>query len=183
MTLRSLLPAFALPFVLVACDAGTPAYGGLDENGDGVLSAADVEAGQLAVHLEIRDADDVISDEKAEHMEASLAPVGSGRWELSGAFADGKRLSLNFEAMELEAGESPLSSASLQATDEESAFYAFNMEPEGAIVLDSVTEEGVSGAFEGTVELEVLGAMEQPTGETVVVHAFAFKSVPVAQPE
>ncbi len=178
--LRQLLLATTLPALLVACDPAPTAHGGLDRNGDGLLDPADVDDGEIAIYLTRLSAPDaegaVEEKDTAERSQQVVLEASSAlAYSLKVDLADGMQVSLRFESEDLE-GEAPVTHAS--ATSVDSDLYAFNGNPQSNVTLTSDDTE-VSGSFEGPLDLEVLGAMEEPTGELVRVNSFAFKALPI----
>jgi hypothetical protein len=183
------LPSLALFLLLTGCAGPTdPAgFGGLDADGDGELTAADLEDGEVAVFLQRFDQSAgepvPLEPEALTTLDATLSPGGSFGWYVN-ANLDGSALSLRFEVTEsgLAVGDGAITNASLDVDDEH---FAYASSPDGAVSISDVAEDGsdASGRVTGDVELDVYGAMEQPTGESIRIEAFAFKSVPVVEAE
>jgi hypothetical protein len=177
--------AAALICLLPACDGAGPepggAYGGLDVDGDGELSEGDVEAGTFAVYLQPIPDTGEADEEAAEAItteDARIFPGGSGGWYLR-ATVDGRVLSLRFEnGDELSADEGTITNASMDVDEEH---FAYASEPGGSIEISEVADAVASGRVHGSVELEVFGMNEMPTGETIRIEAFAFKTIEVGE--
>jgi hypothetical protein len=184
--MKRIAPVFSFGLLLslaAACGGpiGEPAYGGLDVTGDGVLDVDDVEDGEIAVFFQRLDESTGEPTEveavAASTSEASISPGGSFGWYLN-ATVDGAELSVRFEAESIAVGAGTITNASYEVDDEH---FAYASEPGGEVEIVEVNDDGASasGRLVGEPELEVFGAMEQPTGETVKIGAFAFKTIPV----
>ena len=158
------------------------AFGGLDTNGDGLLTSEDVSDGELAVFYTRVDpsAGDTVPGESLAitTLDATISPGGSFGWYLTGDL-DGSTLSVRFEGdFPLAAGEGTITNGSLDVDDEH---FAYASEPGGSVDIADLLEDGTlaSGAVVGELELEVFDMMEAATGESIRIDGFAFKSIPV----
>lgn len=189
--MKRIISGLALGLLLAAASAcggplGEPAYGGLDVTGDGVLDVDDVEDGQVAVFFQRLDEGGAApeGDEgvAVSTTDATITPGGSFGWYLN-ATVDGKELSVRFEGdFPLAAETGVITNASYDVDDEH---FAYASEPGGEVEIVEVHEDGASasGRLVGEPELEVFGQMEQPTGETIRIGAFAFKTIAIVTPD
>lgn len=159
-------------------DSEVSAMGGLDANGDGLITPDEVGDGQAGIYTET-DSDDGTTEEGAE-VDASLT-WGDGTLGLA-VELDGEvpmRLTLWFDApLDVpDPTEDPLTFR--YATAQSDEFLLWMEEGEGEVQL---TEFGstASGWFEGSVTILVADQFESPTGQTVHIEAFAFNNVPFA---
>ena len=191
--LRSAL-LIALTAVLAGCppgrgrgdddDAAGDDFGGLDRNSDGMLDADDVEPGSAASYISLNFEDAAESgDEALETTTVTLTP-GSEAWSLQATFPSGTpdltySLSMRFQNLGTitpALGTGLVTNANMSPSD--SAWYAYASDPGGSVEITAATETDASGFFTGPATLEVLGEFEEPTGETIVIHGFAFNGVP-----
>jgi len=178
----SLLAVASLAMACGPQDNGEVEFGGLDSNGDGLLTSDDVSEGELAVFYTRVDQSGTVpapGDGLAvTTLDATITPGGSFGWYLTGDL-DGATFSVRFEGdAPLAVGEGTITNASLDIDDE---FFAYGGEPGGAVEIAELIEDGTqaSGGVTGEVELEVFDMMESPTGEVITISGFAFKSIPI----
>ncbi len=191
----ALLPLAAL---LIACppgrgggdddDAGGDDFGGLDRDGDGTLDPDDVNEGAAASFVSFEFEEDGETgqepgDEALETTNVTLSP-GFEAWTLEAVFPGGGdlsySLSLRFENLGTITpgiGAGDVTNGSMSPSD--GSWYAYGNDPGGQVEITDANETAASGFFSGEATLDVLGEFEQPTGETVVVHGFAFNEAPL----
>lgn len=158
-----------------------PGLAGLDTNGDGVLTDADLDPGVGAVFL-TRTGGDEDAEEGDSSTDAMLLP-GDGGWGLRMESVGGLAMQLtmwfddtNFDTFEPDPGEAELRSVSANA--EGWLLWASSME--GSVTITESNESAASGYFEGSVELTVANSNETPTGEIITIEGFAFRDVAYA---
>ena len=111
--------------------------------------------------------------------------AGFEAWTLEASFPSGTpdlnySLSLRFENLGTISpgiGAGDVTNGSMRPTDQ--SWYAYRNEPGGQVEITAATETTASGFFSGPATLDVLGQFEEPTGETVVIHGFAFNNAPL----
>jgi len=158
-------------------DNENTAMGGLDANGDGLITPDEVGDGKAGVYTET-DSDDGTTEEGAE-VDASLT-WGDGAIGLA-VELDGTvpmRLTLWFDEPPIDDPDPIAEPLAFQyATAQSDEYLLWMEEGEGEVQL---TEFGssASGWFEGSVTILVADQFESPTGQTVHIEAFAFNNVP-----
>jgi hypothetical protein len=133
----ALFSSLFLALSAVACGGLAPeerSFGGLDTDGDGELTSADVADGQVAVFFQHvgESAGEPAADEgeALTTVTATITPGGSFGWYLT-ADLEGSELSIRFEGdYPLAAGEGTVTNASYDVDDEH---FAYGSEPGGAV--------------------------------------------------
>ena len=153
--------------------------GGLDADGDGALTDADLASGESAVFFSRTGGEDD-GEEGDAATGATLSP-GDGYWALSMPSVGGLALELTlwFEdpVMDtwdrLETGTVELGSVSANAE----GMLLWVDTREGDVTITEADASMASGYFDGTVELTVADDTESPTGEVITIEGFAFRDV------
>ncbi len=162
-------------------DNGPDGLGGLDTDGDGVLTADDLPAGAAGVYLTTTGGEDD-GDEGDSVTDASLTS-GDGAWGLQLSSIGGMALDLTLwfndpvmDTYELDEGEGDLVSVNASAE----GILVWASERSGTVTITAADETMASGYFEGSIELTVADQTETPTGEIITITGFAFHDVPYA---
>jgi hypothetical protein len=168
-------------------DNSDDSLGGLDRDGDGVLTADDVDEGEGAVYaafnLNDENGDADPTEDGATTADVSLSPA-SMAWYLQATLTLGGEevtFSLRFENA---GGEAPEVGRGIvtNANASSASHYAYANESDAEVEITSSDSDSASGFLDGDVSMEVIGEMEQPTGETIVLRGFAFNDVPFLEP-
>jgi hypothetical protein len=193
--MRTIPPSLILLALLplTACPAADPGpWLGLDTDEDGDLDEDDVSPGYIAALLGVDLASEGTSgtaeDQAVTSNLVSLFPSGAGgAWNLEATFdllgGTQLRMSMRFEnagVTQPDLGVGTVTNVSANPVD--NSWYAYGSEDLGAIDITDTDVDVASGRYEGAGVLEVLGELEQPTGETVTMHAFAFRDAPLVVP-
>lgn len=157
---------------------------GLDTDGDGELTDADLSSGDAAAYIRVSGGDDDGVEIASEDGGAILVP-GDGSWglvmEAGGSYA--LQLGLyfedpDFEDFELSVGTGALQWVNVSSTSEEFLFWASSSD--GSVNVTSTDGETASGYFDGVVDITVADQFESPTGATLRIEGFAFREVPIS---
>ena len=190
-------PLCLLAIPLLGCpavrgDDDNDPFSPLDTNEDGVLDEDDVAPGHVAAQLSVdlasegTDGDPV--DQGVTSNLVSLYPGGSGGWYLEATFSlDGGtelRLSMRFEndGTDAPAVASGLVTNVSANSGDASEWFGYGSESMGEVEITDSDVDVASGHYEGDGVIEIFGMGEQPTGETIVMHAFGFRDAPVVLP-
>jgi hypothetical protein len=152
--------------------------GGLDLDGDGVLTDADLQPGWAGVYMSTSGGDD--DGDEGESTEGASLTSGDGSWALRMTNMGGFALALtlwfddpDLSTYELDEGTVELRSVGANAE----GFLLWASNTEGEVTITEAGTDSASGFFEGTVELTVADDTETPTGEIITIEGFAFNDV------
>ena len=157
--------------------------GGLDIDGDGVLTDDDLDSGEVAVFSRIEGGDD--AGDYANSWSGGYLAGGDGAYSVNGRIGGAipADLALWFDAtdpetFELAVGEGDIAWAN--ATSEEYLIWAESSS--GSVTITEASSTQASGYFEGEVVFVVASQNESPTGETIVIEGLAFNDLPIGAP-
>ena len=157
-------------------DAG---LAGLDSDGDGVLTDNDLDSGAAMYSRTTSDDSDV---EEGSRDSSARILMGDGRWfldfDLDATYSIGLQIGFDDDNFDLVLDEGDATYRGSQA--EVDGFLVMQDSPEGTIVITEGGEESGSGWFDGTIRLEIWTAMEEPTGDEVIIEGFGFKDLAIS---
>jgi hypothetical protein len=153
--------------------------GGLDDDGDGRLTDADLSSG-AAMYSRTVSGDDETEEGTTDSSARIL--MGDGRWyldfDLDGTYLIGLQIGFDDENFDLtlDEGDAEYRGSSAQVE----GFLAIADSPDGTVIITEGGQETASGWFDGTIVLDIWTEFEEPTGDQVIIEGFAFKDLPIS---
>ncbi len=159
-------------------DDDASGLGGLDANGDGVLTDDDLQTGTSGLYTTTSDGDG--ETEAGETFTNAWLGSGDGAWSLNANSNGSIPMSLAMwfvdpgpDDWELSVGSGDVNYVS--ASSELYLLWADSVD--GSMEITDVTGDNASGYFDGSVTLIVADQFESPTGQTVTIEGFAFNEL------
>ena len=162
-------------------DDGNGGFAGLDANGDGAFTDADLDSGTSGLYSRTEDGDS--ETEEGEVDDDAWLASGDGYWSVNMRTTGVVPMQVAIWFEDPDSEDQSLSTGTgdigwVSAYSEQYLLWADSTE--GEMTITEATSSSASGYFEGSIVLVVADQSESPTGQTVTIEGFAFNDVSMA---